>query len=208
VQITVAVTGASGAIYPHRLLNHLVKEEEVSKVYLVASSAGTRVLKEELHLNSVSPASLVEALLQSGREKIEVLNNHDIGAKIASGSFPVDAMVVLPCTMGTLGAIASGTSRDLIQRAADVMLKERRKLLLVVRDTPFNLIHIENMRTLTLAGAVIFPAIPSFYYHPASIEEVIDQFLYRVMLQLGLKPPGAYRWMGSSVERVQAGDVK
>jgi len=178
----------------------LVKEEEVSKVYLVVSSAGTRVLKEELRLNSVSPASLVETLLQSGREKIEVLNNNDIGAKIASGSFPVDAMVVIPCTMGTLGAIASGTSRDLIQRAADVMLKERRQLLLVIRDTPFNLIHIENMRTLTLAGAIIFPAIPSFYHHPSSIDEAIDQFLYRVMFQLGLKPPGAYRWMGGKVE--------
>jgi len=200
VQVTVAVTGASGAIYPYRLLNHLVKEEEVSKVYLVVSSAGARVLKEELRLNSVSPASLVETLLQSGREKIEVLNNNDIGAKIASGSFPVDAMVVIPCTMGTLGAIASGTSRDLIQRAADVMLKERRKLLLVIRDAPFNLIHIENMRTLTLAGAIIFPATPSFYHHPSSIDEAIDQFLYRVMFQLGLRPPAAYCWMGGKVE--------
>jgi flavin prenyltransferase len=167
---------------------------------LVASSAGTRVLKEELRLSSVSLANLAETLVKSGREKVEVLNNNDVGAKIASGSFPVDAMVVIPCTMGTLGGIANGISRDLIQRAADVMLKERRKLFLVVRDTPFNLIHIENMRLLTLAGAVIFPAIPSFYYHPASIDEAIDQFLYRVMLQLGLRPPGAYRWMGSTVE--------
>jgi 4-hydroxy-3-polyprenylbenzoate decarboxylase len=200
LQITVAITGASGAIYPYRFLNHLVREEEVSKVYLVASSAGTRVLKEELRLSSVSPASLTEALVQSGRDKVEVLNNNDIGAKIASGSFPVDAMVVIPCTMGTLGGIANGISRDLIQRAADVMLKERRKLFLVVQDTPFSLIHIENMRMLTLAGAVIFPAIPSFYHHPSSIDEAVDQFLYRVMLQLGLKPPGAYRWMGSKVE--------
>jgi flavin prenyltransferase len=200
VQITVAITGASGALYPHRFLNHLVREEEVSKVYLVASSAGTRVLKEELRLSSVSLANLAETLVKSGREKVEVLNNNDVGAKIASGSFPVDAMVVIPCTMGTLGGIANGISRDLIQRAADVMLKERRKLFLVVRDTPFNLIHIENMRLLTLAGAVIFPAIPSFYHHPASIDEAIDQFLYRVMLQLGLRPPGAYRWMGSTVE--------
>jgi flavin prenyltransferase len=200
VQITVAITGASGAIYPYRFLNHLVKEEEVSKVYLVVSSAGMRVIKEELRLGSVTLANLTETLVESGRDKIEVLNNNDIGAKIASGSFPVEAMVVIPCTMGTLGGIANGISRDLIQRAADVALKERRKLFLVIRDTPFNLIHIENMRTLTLAGGVIFPAIPSFYHHPSSMDEAIDQFLYRVMLQLGLKPPGAYRWMGSKVE--------
>jgi len=200
LQITVAITGASGAIYPYRFLNHLVNDADVSKVYLVVSSAGIRVLKEELGLGPVSLANLTETLIKNGREKIEVLNNNDIGAKIASGSFPVDAMVVIPCTMGTLGGIANGISRDLIQRAADVMLKERRKLLLVIRDTPFNLIHIENMRALTLAGGVIFPAMPSFYHHPSSIDEAIDQFLYRVMLQLGLKPAAAYRWSGSKVE--------
>jgi flavin prenyltransferase len=200
VQITVAITGASGAIYPSRFLNHLVSEADVSKIYLVVSSAGMRVLKEELRLGSVTLTNLTETLVQGRRDKIEILNNNDIGAKIASGSFPVDAMVVIPCTMGTLGGIAHGISRDLIQRAADVMLKERRKLLLVIRDTPFNLIHLENMRMVTLAGGVIFPAIPSFYHHPSTIDEAIDQFLYRIMLQLGLKPPGAYRWVGSKVE--------
>ncbi len=200
MQITVAITGASGAIYPARFLRHLTQEPQISKIYLVVSSAGLRVLNEELGLGSITLTSLTEKLVQSGRDKVEVLNNSDIGAKIASGSFPVDAMIVIPCTMGTLGGIANGVSRDLIQRAADVMLKERRKLFLIIRDTPFNLIHIENMRMVTLAGGVVFPAILSFYHHPASTDEAIDQFLYRVMFQLGLNPPQAYRWTGSKIE--------
>jgi 4-hydroxy-3-polyprenylbenzoate decarboxylase len=102
--------------------------------------------------------------------------------------------------MGTLGSIAHGISRDLIQRAADVMLKERRRLVLVIRDTPFSLIHLENMRLLTLAGGTIFPAIPSFYHRPGSIEDAVDQFLFRVMTHLGLRPPGAYQWRGSRAE--------
>jgi flavin prenyltransferase len=200
VEITVAITGASGAIYPYRFLNHIVAESSISKVYLVASTAGIRILNEELELTRVNLGNLAEKLLQSHREKIEVINNKDVGAKIASGSYPVEGMVIIPCTMGTLGSIAHGISRDLIQRAADVMLKERRKLFLVVRDTPFNLIHLENMRLLTLAGAVIFPAIPSFYHRPATINDAVDQFLYRIMLQLGLSPDKAYKWVGSKTD--------
>ena len=195
-----AITGASGAIYPYRFLNHIVAESSISKVYLVASTAGIRILNEELELTRVNLGNLAEKLLQSHREKIEVINNKDVGAKIASGSYPVEGMVIIPCTMGTLGSIAHGISRDLIQRAADVMLKERRKLFLVVRDTPFNLIHLENMRLLTLAGAVIFPAIPSFYHRPATINDAVDQFLYRIMLQLGLSPDKAYKWVGSKTD--------
>jgi 4-hydroxy-3-polyprenylbenzoate decarboxylase len=197
MQITVAITGASGAIYPCRFLNHLAAEPEISKIYLVASAAGLRVLHEELDLGPLTLHNLVEKLVADSREKIEPLNNNDIGASIASGSFPVDAMVIIPCSMGTLGSIAHGVSRDLVQRAADVMLKERRKLILVIRDTPFSLIHLENMRALTLAGAVVFPAIPSFYHRPASINDAIDQFLFRVMVHLGLKPAKAYQWKGS-----------
>jgi 4-hydroxy-3-polyprenylbenzoate decarboxylase len=200
VEITVAITGASGAIYPYRFLNHLVAESSISKVYLVASTAGIRILNEELELSRVNLGNLAEKLLHSHREKIEVINNKDVGAKIASGSYPVDGMVIIPCTMGTLGSIAHGISRDLIQRAADVMLKERRKLFLVVRDTPFHLIHLENMRLLTLAGAVIFPAIPSFYHRPANLDDAVDQFLYRIMLHLGLTPGKAYRWLGSKTD--------
>lgn len=197
MKITVAITGASGAIYPQRFLKRLIAEPAVARIQLVISMAGLRVLHEELEAGPVTQANVAEKLAGSPSQKIEVLSNNDIGASIASGSYPVDAMVVIPCSMGTLGAIAHGISRDLIQRAADVTLKERRRLVLVVRDTPFSLIHLENMRLLTLAGATVFPAIPSFYHRPASINDAIDQFLYRVMAHLGLRPAEAYQWQGS-----------
>jgi 4-hydroxy-3-polyprenylbenzoate decarboxylase len=197
VEITVAITGASGAIYPFRLLKHLTAEPRISRIYIVASAAGLRVMHEELNMGPISLNSLAEKLTGGNNQKVAVLNNNDIGARIASGSYPVDAMVVIPCSMGTLGGIAHGISRDLIQRAADVILKERKKLLLVTRDTPFNLIHLENMKLLTLAGAIIFPAVPSFYHRPVSLEDAVDQFLYRVMQHLGLNPSNAYRWEGS-----------
>jgi 4-hydroxy-3-polyprenylbenzoate decarboxylase len=201
VEITIAITGASGAIYAHRFINHLAADPTVTKINLVTSGAGVRVVNEELQLQSVNLGNLAEKLLLDHREKVQVLNNNDMGACIASGSYPVDAMVIIPCSMGTLGSIAHGISRDLIQRAADVTLKERRKLLLVVRDTPFNLIHLENMRLLAMAGAVVFPAVPSFYHHPVSLEDAIDQFLFRIMSHLGLNPPRAFRWMGSGENR-------
>lgn len=200
MRVTVAITGASGAIYPYRFLAHLAADPAITRIYLVASSAGLRVIHEELDLGPITLNNLAGKLVGEFQEKIEVLNNQDAGAKIASGSFPVEAMVIIPCSMGTLGSIAHGISRDLIQRAADVMLKERRKLILVIRDTPFNLVHLENMRSLTLAGAVVFPAIPAFYHRPASINDAIDQFLFRIMLQLGLKPAKAYQWQGSRPE--------
>ena len=196
MEITVAITGASGAIYPFRFLKHLQAEAEVSRINLVASSAGLRVLKEELGLGTPGLRDLADKLAGPQNRKLILLNNQDTGACIASGSYPVDAMVIIPCTMGTLGSIAHGISRDLIQRAADVILKERRRLILVVRDTPLNLIHLENMRLLTLAGGIIYPAAPFFYHHPENLEEAIDQFLFRVMQQLGLNPAGAYRWRG------------
>jgi 4-hydroxy-3-polyprenylbenzoate decarboxylase len=197
MKITVAITGASGAIYPQRLLTHLVADPVVSRIYLVTSAAGLRVLREELEIEPLTLTNMAERLAGDGQEKIEVLSNNDVGASIASGSFPLDAMVVVPCSTGTLGAIAHGISRDLIQRAADVTLKERRKLILVVRDTPFSLVHLDNMRSLTLAGAIIFPAIPSFYHRPASLNDAVDQFLYRVMAHLGLRSSNAYQWKGS-----------
>ncbi len=198
MEITVAITGASGAIYPVRFINHLAADSGVARINLVASESGIRVLNEELPTPGINLTNLVERLQTHHPEKIRVLNNKDTGACITSGSYPVDAMVIIPCSMGTLGSIAQGVSRDLIQRAADVILKERHKLLVVVRDTPFNLIHLENMRLLTLAGGVVFPAVPSFYHRPVSLEDAVDQFLYRVMKQLGLNPPDAYQWSGSS----------
>lgn len=196
MEITVAITGASGAIYPYRLLNLLVAEPAISHINLLASGAALRVLNDELDLKPLTLHNLAEKLVGSHHRKIEVLSNDDIGAKIASGSHPVDAMVVIPCSMGTLGSIAHGISRNLIQRAADVVLKERRKLVMVVRDTPFNLIHLENMRLTTLAGAVVFSATPSFYHGENTLEGIVDQFLYRVMQHLGLNPEAAFRWSG------------
>ena len=197
MEITVAITGASGAIYPCRFLKHLLADPLVTRIHLVASVAGLRVLHEELSLGPLNLNNLAEKLTDGNHQKITVLNNNDIGANIASGSYPVDGMVIIPCSMGTLGSIAHGISRDLIQRAADVTLKERRTLLLVTRDTPLNLIHLENMKLLTLAGAVIFPAVPSFYHQPSSLEDMVDQFLYRIMQHLGLNPAKAFRWEGS-----------
>lgn len=201
MEITIAITGASGAIYPSRFLHHVAADPHVTRINLVASDAGIRILNEELPIKNINLDNLTEKLLGRHCEKIRVLNNRDTGACIASGSYPVDAMVIIPCSMGTLGSIAHGVSRNLIQRAADVTLKERRKLLLVVRDTPFNLIHLENMRLLTLAGSVVFPAVPSFYHLPISLEDAIDQFLYRVMSHLGLAPESAFHWMGSNKSR-------
>src|SRR6202043_3012760 len=128
--------------------------------------------------------------------KIEVLPNKDVGASIASGSYAVDAMVVIPCSMGTLAAIASGTSDDLVARAADVCLKEGRRLVLCVRDTPFSRIHLENMLRVQQAGAVVMPAIPSFYHQPKTIDDLVAQYVYRVLAQLGLPQEQMYRWEG------------
>lgn len=198
LEISVGITGASGALYAQRFLNHLSRQKEIEKINLVASAPGLRVLREELHLEDLNLRNLAERLVPMAPQRVAVMNNNDIGAPIASGSCPVDAMVILPCTMGTLGSIAHGIARDLIQRAADVMLKERKKLILVVRDTPLNLVQLDNMRKVTQAGGIIFPATPGLYPGPESLEEAIDQFLFRVMLHLGLQPPGLYRWQGSA----------
>jgi 4-hydroxy-3-polyprenylbenzoate decarboxylase len=197
VEINVGITGASGALYAQRFLLHLSQQPEIERINLVISAPGLRVLREELRLENLTPRNLVGRLIPTGPERITLLNNLDIGASIASGSYPVDAMVVIPCSMGTLGSIAHGISRDLIQRAADVMLKERKKLILVVRDTPLNLVQLENMRRVTQAGGIIFPATPGLYPGPQSLEEAIDHFLFRVLLHLGVHTPGLYRWQGS-----------
>jgi flavin prenyltransferase len=196
MEITLAITGASGAVYAQRLLHHLSIDPAVSRINLISSSAGMRVILEELKLETLNFRTLPETLLGSPCEKIALLNNNDIGARVASGSSPVEAMVIVPCSMGTMGSIAHGVSRDLIQRAADVTLKERRRLILVTRDSPLNLVHIENMRLLTLAGALIFPACLAFYPNPQSLGEAIDQFVFRIMASLGLSPAGMYRWSG------------
>jgi 4-hydroxy-3-polyprenylbenzoate decarboxylase len=192
VHLTVAITGASGAIFGRELLRALEADERVARVHFVASENSLRVLAEELELSGRT--GLVEKLLGSPSKKIIQHTDTDIGAAIASGSHPSSGMIILPCSMGTLAAIAHGLANSLIARAADVTLKERRPLILCVRETPFNKIHLRNMTLAADAGAVIFPVIPSFYNRPIDSTEMARQFVYRVLAHIGLQQPTAYVW--------------
>jgi 4-hydroxy-3-polyprenylbenzoate decarboxylase len=192
--ITVAFTGASGAVFGRELLRALEQDERVGTVNFVASENSLRVLAEELQLSGRN--GLVEKLLGKASAKIKQLSEADIGANIASGSYPSDAMVVLPCSMGTLAGIAHGLASNLIERAADVSLKEQRPLILCVRETPFNKIHLRNMQLAADAGAVIFPVIPAFYNRPTTSDEMAREFVFRVLAMLGLPQAGAYVWKG------------
>jgi 4-hydroxy-3-polyprenylbenzoate decarboxylase len=190
--LTVALTGASGAIFGRELLRALETDERVARVHFVASENSLRVLAEELGLSGRN--SLLEKLLGASPLKTVQLADTDIGAAIASGSYPSSGMIVLPCSMGTLAAIANGMANSLIARAADVTLKERRSLLLCVRETPFNRIHLRNMTLAAEAGAVIFPVIPAFYNRPIDSAEMARQFVCRVLAHIGLPQPGTYVW--------------
>jgi len=192
MQLTVAITGASGAILGRELLRALEADERVAKVHFVASENSLRVLAEELGV--AGRTNLLKKLLGVAPKKIVQHANADIGAPIASGSHPSNGMIILPCSMGTLAAIALGLADSLIARAADVTLKERRPLILCVRETPFNRIHLRNMTLAAEAGATIFPCIPAFYNHPEGSEEMARQFAYRVLAHVGLPQPGAYVW--------------
>src|SRR5271167_313799 len=199
--ITVGVTGASGAVLAQKALQLLEADPRVARIHLVITEAGQRLFAEELAIASGDPKQLPTRILGTASRKIELLPNKDVGASIASGSHDVDAMMVIPCSMGTLGAIASGVSDDLLSRSADVMLKEGRKLILCVRDTPFNRIHLENMLRAQQAGAVIMPVVPAFYFKPKSIDEIVLQYVCRVLAQAGLSQEKMYRWTGSAAGR-------
>jgi flavin prenyltransferase len=192
LHLTVAITGASGAILGRELLRALEADDRVARVHFVASENSLRVIAEELGVSGRT--DLLEKLLGSKPAKTVQHSDADIGAPIASGSHPSNGMIVLPCSMGTLAAIANGFANSLIARAADVTLKERRPLLLCVRETPFNRIHLRNMTLAAEAGAVIFPVIPAFYNHPADSTEMARQFVFRVLAHMGLAQPGAYVW--------------
>ena len=198
MNLTVALTGASGAIFCRELLRALEGDERVSRVHFVTSENSLRVLAEELGVSGRN--DLLEKLLQTDQllgaapTKTVQHSDADIGAAIASGSHPSDGMIILPCSMGTLAAIAHGLANSLIARAADVTLKERRPLILCVRETPFNRIHLRNMTLAAEAGAVIFPCIPAFYNRPVDSTEMARQFVYRVLAHIGLPQPGAYVW--------------
>jgi 4-hydroxy-3-polyprenylbenzoate decarboxylase len=198
--LTIATTGASGAIFLRQLLLAVARDERVDSVNFIASDSALRVMAEELDINGRS--NLIDRVLSdrsSGKtqqRKIKEQSNADIGANVASGSYPADAMVVLPCSVGTLARIANGVASQLIERAADVSLKEKRPLVLCVRETPLNKIHIRNMYRAADAGATIFPLIPAFYYRPASLDEMAREFAFRVLAHLGLPQPDAFRWKG------------
>jgi 4-hydroxy-3-polyprenylbenzoate decarboxylase len=195
--VTVGVTGASGAILAQKTLQLLVEDPRVTHVHLVVTEAGQRLFAEELGFASGDLKQLPSRILGHPVSKIDVLPNKDVGASIASGSYAVDAMLVIPCSMGTLGAIANGISDDLVARAADVMLKEGRKLILCVRDTPFNRVHLENMLRAQQAGAVVMPVVPAFYHQPKTIDDLVTQYVCRVLAKIGLSQDKMYRWAGT-----------
>jgi len=199
--VTVGVTGASGAILAQKALVLLEEDARVARVHLVVTETGQRLLAEELGISAGDLRQLPSRLLGRAATKIELLPNKDIGASIASGSYAVDSMLVIPCSMGTLGSIANGTSDDLVARAADVTLKEGRKLVLCVRDTPFNRIHLENMLRAQQAGAVIMPAIPAFYNHPRTIDDIVTQYVCRVLTQIDLPQEKMFRWTGQAASK-------
>jgi 4-hydroxy-3-polyprenylbenzoate decarboxylase len=199
--VTVGVTGASGAILAQKTLLLLEEDPRVARVHLVVTETGQRLLAEELGIPSGDLKQLPSRILGRPAAKIEILPNKDVGASIASGSYAVDAMVVIPCSMNTLGAIANGVSEDLVARAADVMLKEGRKLVLCVRDTPFNRVHLENMLRAQQAGATIMPAVPAFYHHPKTIDDLVTQYVCRVLAQIHLAQEKMYRWAGTPSAR-------
>jgi 4-hydroxy-3-polyprenylbenzoate decarboxylase len=193
--LTVATTGASGSLFLKHFLLAVERDSRVQTVNFIASDSALRVMAEELGLRGRS--NLVGQILgRKSSRKIQQQANADIGANIASGSYPADAMVVIPCSMGTLARIANGIASQLIERAADVCLKEQRPLVLCVRETPLNKIHIRNMYRAADAGATVYPLIPAFYFRPASLDAMAREFAYRVLAHIGLSQPDAYRWKG------------
>jgi flavin prenyltransferase len=207
MEFTIAITGASGSIYAQRTLVHLAASGVVERVNLIMSTAAETVAQVELgvDLRGANAEKINEWIGLPKESKLIRLQRLDnMAARPSSGSHPQEGMVVVPCSMGTLGAIASGAGTNLIHRAADVTLKEGRKLVLVPRETPYNSIHLENMLRLAHAGAHIIPASPGFYHRPRSIEELVDHLVFRILDHLGVPHSQATRWLG----KVQnAGDL-
>ncbi len=186
-RVIVAISGASGAVYGVRLLEKLRALGNV-ETHLAVSWAGWLNVQQEMDLSRTELEALAD----------ETYPVEQVGSAIASGSFQCDAMVVAPCSMRTLGAVAHGLSDNLITRAADVMLKERRRLILMVRETPLNLAHLRNMTSVTEMGAIVFPPVPAFYHRPQTVAEIVDHTVSRVVDLLGVAQPNAPRWKGLS----------
>lgn len=192
--LTVAATGASGAVFTRALLLKAENDARIKTVNFIASDNALRVFAEELGVKGRN--NLVQQLVGGKSKKIRQQNNDDIGANVASGSYPASAMIIIPCSMGTLARIANGLASCLIDRAADVCLKEKRRLVLCTRETPLNRIHIRNMAAAAESGATIYPLIPTFYNQPKTVEEMAHQFACRVLAFIGLPQPDAYQWKG------------
>jgi 4-hydroxy-3-polyprenylbenzoate decarboxylase len=200
MELTVAMTGASGAIYAHRTLQLLAESGVVETVNLIISSTAVTVAQVEMGARLTDTASVNDWLgLPADSKLIRLWRLDNFAAKPSSGSNKQAGMIVVPCSMGTLGAIASGAITNLIHRAADVCLKERRRLVLVPRETPFNAIHLENMLRLSHAGAQILPASPGFYHRPKTIEELVDHLCFRILDQFDIPHSKKIQWTGEEV---------
>ncbi|HTO86770.1 MAG TPA: UbiX family flavin prenyltransferase [Thermoanaerobaculia bacterium] len=203
VELIVGVSGSSGAQLARRFVERVLAAR-ISRLHLVFSEASLEVARNEIDPKIESPGDWVSLLAVSrpAARRITVHPNQDVGATIASGSYPVAGMIVIPCSGGTLGAIANGISRDLLQRAADVQLKERRPLVLAFRESPYSLVHIENMRRATLAGAIVAPPSPAFYVEAPDMTRFLDAYCVRVARLLNLRIPGEdFRWKGNRRSR-------
>ncbi|MDW8103797.1 MAG: UbiX family flavin prenyltransferase [Armatimonadota bacterium] len=191
-KLVVGITGASGAIYAVRFLQHAA--QHFDQLLVIMSQHARSVARAELGLELDEEDICAQSLLGKPYPNIVFLNPRDYFTPPASGSFRHDGMVIIPCSMGTAGRIAHGISDDLMTRAADVCLKERRKLILVVRETPFSLVHLRTLTALTEAGAIVLPAAPAFYYRPCTVEELVDTVIARVLQQLGVEQRLVAQW--------------
>ncbi len=202
-ELIVGVSGGSGAWLARRFVERICTAR-VARLHLIFSEASLEVARNEISPEIAGPEDWLSrlSLPRGAAARIRIHANEDVGATIASGSYPVLGMIVIPCSAGTLGAVANGISRDLLQRAADVQLKERRPLVLAFRETPYSLIHIENMRRATIAGAIIAPPAPAFYVESPDMGRFLDAYCVRAARLLGLELPGEdYRWKGARVPK-------
>ncbi|MDQ2854803.1 MAG: UbiX family flavin prenyltransferase [Acidobacteriota bacterium] len=211
MEFTVAITGASGSIYAYRTLIHMAASGVVERINLILSESAEIVARVELgvDLRGADAAGINEWLgLPRESQLVQLQRLNNLAARPASGSHRQEGMVVVPCSMGTLGAIAAGLSTNLIHRAADVTLKEGRRLVLVPRESPLNTIHLENMLRLARAGARIIPASPGFYHRPETLEELVDHLVFRILDHLGVPHSDRTRWKGISSQPQDLAPVK
>lgn len=192
-RLIIGITGASAVVYGVRLLDVLAKYEDI-EVHLTISKSGARALWEELQIEVDIDNFRLESLIDVDTDQVIYHHESDIGAAIASGSFRTEGMIVVPCSMGTVASIAAGISRNLVQRAADVCIKERRKLVIVPRETPLSSIHLENMLKLSRVGVCVLPAMPGFYHFPKTVDDQINFVVTKILDQFGIDSGLTQRW--------------